>query len=137
MRRPILVLALTLAGAGSAMAAGADRTDWVLVDRLVVIFEQMAQGPIKIDMVLDEQMAAAKRAKAERRIDAAFFDRYTRLLRVFKLMTIEDREGILRSIADRECVAFIRDIDGAGAPGDCSAPVLAKAIARELESLKQ
>ncbi len=143
MRRPILMLtlALGLAATGTAWAASPnpapDKTDRVLVDKLVVLFEQMAQSPIKIDAVLDELMASAKKARAEQRIDGQFFSRYTRLLRVFKLMTLEDKEGILRPVTERECLALIRDVEGGGAPAECSVPALAKAVTRELESLKE
>ncbi len=139
MRRLIRVLMLMTAAlglAGSTMAAGTDKADRVLVDKLVVLFEQMGQSPIKVDAVLDDLMASAKKAKAEQRIDESFFDRYARLLQVFKLMTLEDKEGILRSITERECVAFIADVQGGPAPSECSLPALAKAITRELESLK-
>ncbi len=139
MRRLILILTLTTALFGlvrPTLAAGSARTDRMLVDKLVVLFEQMAQNPIKIDLVLDELMASAKKAKAEQRIDGQFYDRYSRLLLIFKLMTLEDKEGILRSIGDRECVAFIKDVQGGAAPSECTVPLLAKAITQELESLK-
>ncbi len=108
----------------------------VLVDKLVVLFEQMASSKAKIDPVLDDLMASAKKARAEQRVDARFFARYTRLLQVFKLVTLEDKEGILRPIADRECAAFIKDIEGTE-PAECTVPALAKAITRELQSLKE
>lgn len=140
----VTALALALAGLTSPSVASPDETKAVtvespsgpvLVDKLVVLFEQMAASKARIDPVLDELMASAKKARAEQRVDARFFARYTRLLRVFKLMTLDDKEGILRSVADRECTSLIKDVEGAEA--ECSVPALAKAITHELQRLKE
>ncbi len=116
-------------GEGSGTAA-------VLVEKLVVVFEQMATSKARVDPVLDDLMAFAKKARAEQRVDERFYVRYTRLLRVFKLVTLEDREGILKPIADRECTQFIKDIEGTS-PAECTVPAVAKAITHELQSLKE
>ncbi len=145
MRTLVLMTALAVALAGRATAfAGETKAEGtegsgtaaVLVEKLVVLFEQMASSKAKVDPVLDDLMASVKKARAEQRIDDRFYARYTRLLRVFKLVTLEDREGILRPIADRECTQFIKDVEGTS-PAECTIPAVAKAITRELQSLKE
>lgn len=126
------VLALsTLAATAAGSPAGS-----ALLDRFVVQFEQMArQGPDpqQVETALGEMMAMARTARQESRVDGRFFDRYTRLLRVFRLVTMKDPEGILRPIAEREVGDLVQDVLGERKTDIGS---LAMAITRELDGLR-
>ncbi len=140
MRRLVIVSTLAAASSlfGTSGAASEDPAGRALVDKLVVLFEQVAQSPVpvKIEATLDEVMASAKKARAEKRIEAGFFERYTRVVRVFKLVTLDDKEGILRPIAEREFASFVKDVENVDAPQPVPLGTLARAITHELESLK-
>jgi hypothetical protein len=136
----IAVLVLTLSiGVQSGLAS--DRAGYVLVDKLVVLFNNMASSPdVSYDQIntpITEMMMLAKKAKAEQRIDQQFFDRYTRILRVIKLVIIEDKAEILKPISGPECASFVKDVTGKAAEGDANLAVTAQAISKELENLKK
>lgn len=101
------VLAILLAGQS---ARAAEQAGYVLVDKLVTLFNQMANSPDvsydQINSASSEMMVMARQAKAEQRVDQQFFDRYSRILRLIKLVIIEDKAEILRPISGPECAAF-------------------------------
>lgn len=136
----MLIVLITLA-AQSALAA--EQAGYVLVDKLVGLFNQMANSPDvsydQINSAISEMMVTARQAKAEQRIDQQFFDRYSRILRVIKLVIIEDKAEILRPISGPECAAFIRDVTGQKikGTGEANLAMTAQAIAKELENLKK
>ena len=121
--------------AAPALAAG-EPAGYALLDRFVVQFEQMARAGsgTSPDAALAEMMAMARKARAENRIETAFFDRYARLLRVLKLVTMNDPEGLLRPVADREVGDFVQNVLGERKTDIGS---LAQAMTRELESLRK
>jgi hypothetical protein len=134
----VLVLALSI-GVQSGLAA--DRAGYVLVDKLVVLFNNMASSPdVSYDQIntpITEMMLLAKKAKAEQRIDQQFFSRYARVLRIIKLVITEDKAEILKPISGLECASFVKDITGKTAEGDANLAVTAQAISKELENLKK
>ncbi len=82
-------------------------------------------------------MAEAKKAKKEDQIDQVFFRHYNRLLIVIKLVIVEDTEGILSPLIEREVGGFVEDVKGAKADimGEGAVGVVAEAIAEEIINL--
>ena len=137
MTRRSALLAVSLTLASVVPAAAGDPAGYALLDRFVVQFEQMArQGTdgSQLDTALGEMMTAARHARDEKRVDVTFFDRYTRLLRVLKLVTLKDPEGILRPVAEREVGDLVRDVVG---ERNTDIGSLASAITRELDNLRR
>ena len=134
-----LLLTLVLSS-GARAAVAADQAGYVLVDRLVVFFNQTANSTTArydtINQAITEMMAQAKAAKAEQRIDQEFFDRYTRVLRIFKLRITDDKEGILGPIADQEYIAFVKAATGKELRGAPTIAVLGQAVTQELANLR-
>lgn len=135
-----LLLTLVLSSGAQASLA-ADQAGYVLVDRLVLFFNQTANSTTArhdtINQAITEMMGLAKAAKAEQRIGQEFFDRYTRVLRIFKLRITDDKEGILGPIADEEYTAFVREVTRKKVQGTPSIAMLAQAVTQELENLKK
>jgi hypothetical protein len=131
----VLVLGGIAVGIGVTRAA-ADPAGYALLDKFVAQFEQAARqgsGGGPLEPALGEMMTLARKARDEQRIDAAFFDRYARVLRVFKLATLKDPDQILRPVVEREIREFVRDVSGEE-KADIGA--FATAIAREIDSLR-
>ncbi len=88
-----------------AISPAAEQAGYVLVDKLVTLIDQMANSPDvsydQINSAISEMMVMAKEAKAEQRVDQQSFDRYSRILRLIKLVIIEDKAEILRPIPAR------------------------------------
>jgi hypothetical protein len=126
---------------GNALAA--DDAGYVLLEKLTTQFQQIGPhtGPdgAQLEAALNEMMASAKRAKAEARIDQEFFDRYVRVVRVVRALTLPDPEGILYPLLEKEIRAFVDDVLGpqaTRAPGTSPMAEIALAIKKELDSLK-
>jgi hypothetical protein len=138
MRTIAAALASSALLANSALAA--DKAGYVLLDKMVTQFHQLAEAsPGKTQQVreaLDEMMALARKAQDEKRIDDAFFRRYTRVLMVMRLVIIDDPQRILVPLAEREFASFTKDTTGIEAEGKASVPALATAISAELDNLK-
>lgn len=86
------------------------------MDKVISTFKEMAEkgsgGREKVIPALEEMMADAKKAKEQEQIDPVFFNRYNRLLMVMKLFLVEDEEGILRPVIEREIGEFVWDVEG-------------------------
>jgi hypothetical protein len=137
MRNRLALLALLPALAMNARAGAGDPAGYALLDKFVVQFEQMArQGTngAPIGAALEDMMSMARRARDEKRVDTAFFDRYTRLLRVFKLVTMKDPEGILHPTVEREVEDLVGEVLGAKTADITS---LARAMTQELDNLRK
>jgi hypothetical protein len=134
----VVVLAYGLLGQ-SALAA--DQAGYLLIDKLVVLFNQMASSQTasyeQVNTPISEMMVLARQARAEKRIDQQFFDRYARILRIIKLAIIEDNAEILLPISGPECAAFVKDITGQKVEGATNLSALAQAITKELDNLKK
>lgn len=133
--RTIGLAVITLA-VWTTQARAADPAGYVLLDKTVGTFERMArQGSSAADLesALAEMMALAKKARAEKRIDEAFFARYTRLIRILRLTTLSDPEGILAPTIEREVTSFVGDVSG---QPSSDIGKLAEAMSVELDSLK-
>lgn len=94
----------------------ADKTGYALLDKIIVFFQDMAEkgtgGREKVEPFLQEMMSEVKKARVQALVDPVFFKRYTRLLMVMKLAIVEDPEGILGSLINREVSQFIEDVKG-------------------------
>jgi len=132
----VLLIAAIFVGA-FASASNAEQAGYVLVDRLVTYFEQIAHtgtgGVGSVHQTLGELMTLARKARDERQITPAFFERYARVLRVMKLSMTIDPEGILRPVVERETREFVKDVTGKDSTDLGS---LAEAYARELDDLR-
>jgi len=102
-----------------SVPAATDEVGYVLLDKIIIGFQKMASegsgGYEFVDNLLQESMAEAKVARAQGKIDAPFFKRYTRMLLVAKLAIINtpyDREGILDEFITREINSYIEDVTG-------------------------
>jgi hypothetical protein len=124
---------------GNALAA--DDAGYVLLEKMATQFQQIGPhtAPAHLEAALNEMMASAKRAKAEARIDQEFFDRYVRVVRVVRALTLPDPEGILYPLLEKEIRAFVDDVLGpqaTRATGASPMAEIASAIKKELDSLK-
>jgi hypothetical protein len=124
---------------GNAVAD--DDAGYVLLEKMATQFQQIGSqtGPAGIETALNEMMASAKRAKAEARIDQEFFDRYVRVVRVVRALTVSDPEGILYPLLEKEIAGFVDAVLGpraTRAPGASPMAEIALAIKKELDSLK-
>ncbi len=113
------VLSATLWANEAAAPAGKDDVGYVLLDKFVTGFKQMAEkgsgGYDVVNALLQESMAEAKAARAQGKIEAPFYRRYTRILLVAKLAIVDtpyDKEGILDHFIAGEINAFIEDVTG-------------------------
>lgn len=92
------------------------KAGYTLLDKFVMTFKRMAEtgsgGRTKVDEALKSMMADAKKAKEEKQIDPVFFRRYNRLLMTCKLFIVEDQEGILGPLIEREISRFVEDVKG-------------------------
>jgi hypothetical protein len=138
MRAGVVAVAVSMLVCSSARAA--DKAGYVLLDKMVTQFDRMAHASpglgAEISSALDEMMALAKKAQAEKRIDETFFRRYTRVLMVMRLVIMDDPQGILVPLAEQQFSAFVKDTTGASGEGKPAVAELAKAIAQELDNLK-
>jgi len=134
------VLGILLLWGGNALAG--DDAGYVLLEKITTQFQAMGgqTDGAQLQAALDGMMASAKLAKAEARIDQEFFDRYVRVLRVVRMLTVKDPEGILVPLYDREIEAFVVSVLGpqaTRAPGTLTPMAeIARAIKVELDSLK-
>jgi hypothetical protein len=142
MRAGVFAVAVSMM-VGSSMLA-ADKAGYALLDKMVAQFDQLAAGSgatgEEISKALNEMMALAKKAQAEKRIDETFYRRYTRVLLVMRLVVIdhkEDPERILLPLAERELAAFVKDVTGAEADNKTLPTELSKAIVQEVDGLKR
>ena len=111
------------------------------MDKVISTFKGMAEkgtgGREKVIPALEEMMADAKKAKDQEQIDPVFFNRYNRLLMVMKLFLVEDEEGILRPVIEREVGDFVWDVEGIKLDGSGKKTIgfVSQAIADELVNL--
>jgi hypothetical protein len=113
----------------------------VLLDKLVLFFNQTANSTTArydtINETISAMMAQVKAAKAERRIDDEFFNRYARVLRILKLKITQDQEEILGDVAHQEYIAFVKAATGKELRDAPSTAVLAQAAFHELANLRR
>jgi len=112
-----------------------------LLDKVISTFKGMAEkgtgGREKVIPALEEMMVDAKKAKEQEQIDPVFFNRYNRLLMIMKLVLVEDKEGILRPVIEREVGDFVWDVEGIKLDGSEKKTIgfVSQAIADELVNL--
>lgn len=112
-----------------------------LLDKVISTFKGLAEkgtgGREKVIPALEEMMADAKKARDREQIDPVFFNRYNRLLMVMKLLLVEDEEGILRLVIEREVGDFVWDVEGIklDSSGKKVIGFVSQAIADELVNL--
>lgn len=134
-------LSVLLLWAGNALAG--DDAGYVLLEKVTTQIQQMGQQKVldeaQLQAALDGMMASAKLAKAEARIDQEFFDRYVRVVRVLRVLTLKDPEGILLPLFEKEVSSFVASVLGPQATGAAKTPMpeIARALKVELDSLKQ
>ena len=99
----------------AAQAAGI-KTGAVLLDKLTATFKHLAEsgtgGREALEQAMQELITGARQARAQKQIDAVFFFKFNRLMTVIQLAIVEDPQGILGSIVDREVGDFIEEVTG-------------------------
>jgi hypothetical protein len=115
---------------------------YALLDKIIGTFREMAVkgtgGEEALNKPLQEMMAQAKKAKAQGQLDPLFYMRFTKLLMLIKLMVINDPEGILSHLREREINEFIEEVKGE-APSEIGGPkigIVSDAIAEEILDLR-
>lgn len=134
--KPGLAAVLAVATWSTHTSAAAP-AGYALLDKTVATFETLARGgssSADLDGALDGMMSLAKKAYAQKQISGSFYTRYTRVVRVLRLTTLKDPEGILTPTIEAEVSSFVRDV--AGTPST-SIGDLAEAMSGELDSLKK
>jgi hypothetical protein len=112
-----------------------------LLDKVISTFKGMAEkgtgGKEVVIPALEMMMADAKKARDQEQIDPVFFNRYNRLLMVMKLFLLEDEEGILGPVIEREVREFVWDVEGIKmeVSGKKAVGYVSQAIADELVNL--
>jgi hypothetical protein len=139
MRTRVIAAAVSVLVGSFALAA--DKAGYALLDKMVAQFDKLSVGSgasgAEITKALNEMMALAEQAKAEKRIDETFFRRYTRVLTVMRLVVIDKTERVLIPLAERELAQFVKDVTGAGVTDETLPFDLAKAIVQEVDDLKR
>jgi len=139
--RALICAAILFCGFSGQSALAADQAGYLLIDKLVVLFNQLAishnASYDQVNTPISEMMVLARHARTENRIDQQFFDRYARILRIIKLAIIEDKAEILLPISGPQCAAFVKDITGQKVEGATNLSALAQAITKELDNLKK
>ena len=114
MIRKIIIIVFLLSFSLGLAAQGKEGT--ALLDRLNLMFKDLAEkgsgGEAAVVPGLQALLADAKKAREENRIDAVFFRRYRRILMVLRLMVLEDNQGILSPLIERELGDFVEDVKG-------------------------
>lgn len=112
----VLLLWASLAQAKKDGNGGTDEAAYVLLDKLVLSFKDMAEkgtgGGEVVSNALNEIMNTAKNAEAQGQIDPVFSRRFKRILVILKLAIIEDKEGILEPVIEKEIEEFVKDVFG-------------------------
>lgn len=126
--------------AGIAQNSKGD-TGNVLLERLIGMFQTMAAtgsgGYDNVNAKLEGIMAETKKAFSENKIDPYFFRHFHRILLVIKLTIVEDQQGILGSLIEREAEEFVSDMMGVQKGRDVSSiGVLAEALQQGILNLQ-
>ncbi len=113
----------------------------VLLERLIGMFQTMAAtgsgGRDKVNSELEATMAETKKAFSENKIDPYFFRHFHRILLVIKLTIVEDQQGILGPLIEREAEEFASDMMGAQKGRETSSiGVLAEALQEGILNLQ-
>lgn len=113
----------------------------VLLERLIGMFQTMATtgsgGKDKVSTEIEGIMAETKKAFSENKVDPYFFRHFHRILLVIKLTIVEDQQGILGSLIEREAEEFVSDMMGAQKGRDASSiGVLAEALQQGILNLQ-
>jgi hypothetical protein len=88
-----------------------DGIGYVLLDDFIMLFEDAAAlSPEALQKKVKDAIArfvsVAQKAVDEGKIDSLFFERYERLLRVVRLIMIDDPEGLLTQLIVKEALQF-------------------------------
>ena len=88
-----------------------DGIGYVLLDDFIILFEDAgASSPEafqkKVKDAIARLVSVAQKAVDEGKIDSLFFERYKRLLRVVRLIMMEDPEGLLTQLIISEALQF-------------------------------
>ena len=117
----------------------ADKAGYILLDKLVDNFMQMAEKGNSVmadmDKAVNNLMADANKAKAQGQIEPVFYKRYTRILMLLRLIKHNDPEGILWPLMEREIFNVVTDVKGeevTDIKGAKGIVVFADAIAEEI-----
>jgi hypothetical protein len=144
----LMTLAFGMAWAGPqlwpASSAGKAEAGYVLLDRILVLFRDLAMhgsgGRGAVDKGLEEIMTEAVQAKTKNQIDPVYFRRFNRLLAIMKLAVTPDSKGILKPHIDRLTSDFVEEISGQapvlGKDGGVGLGALAAALADEIANLR-
>jgi len=113
----------------------------VLLDSLIGMFQTMAAtgsgGKDKVNTEIEGIMAETKKAFSEAKIDPYFFRHFHRILLVIKLTIVEDKQGILGPLIEREAEEFVSDMMGAQKGRETSSiGVLAEALQQGMLNLQ-
>lgn len=112
----IFILCLNFVVYGQEMRPVTARKDagYALLDKFIGLFRQMAitgtGGKEVADKAMEEVMAEAKQARAQKQLDPVFYRRFNRLLMVCKIAV--DSEGILGPLFNKEVGEFVLDMYG-------------------------
>ncbi|MBM3297834.1 MAG: hypothetical protein FJY83_09595 [Candidatus Aminicenantes bacterium] len=131
---------------GQVQASAAAKAGSVLLDKLTGTFKHLAETGAGGREALQKSMQAliteARAARAQNQVDAVFFFKFNRLMTVIQLAIVEDPQGILAPLIDREVGAFVEEVTGesvvlSGAEGKrVGIGTIAGALADEILNLK-
>jgi len=137
-------LVLTGTSAENFSASSFDKNvGYSLIAELSRSFQNMAQsdvgGPAAVTHVLTALMKDAKQARKDAKINAVFFQRFSRILRILytAVLADPDKTGILMPLIEREMGDFVLEATGESWSGSGRSGIgqLANAVAQSIIDL--
>jgi hypothetical protein len=143
-----LLAAVSVAAAGepSAGQAAGIKTASSLLDKLTGTFKHLAEsgtgGRAALEQVMQGLVAEARAARAQKQLDPVFHYRFLRLMSIIQMAIVEDPQGILVPLFNREVGGFLEEVTGerpalpshpGGGPGLAA---IAGALAEEILNLR-
>ncbi len=128
----------------AANAAGKAEPGFVLLDRILVMFQKMAAsgsgGREAVAKGLEDIFNEAVQAKTRAQIDPVFFRKFNRLLMIMRMNFLADSKGILQDAVNRLTADFVEEIAGVRPALDKDGMVglgaMAGALAEEIVNLR-
>ena len=118
VKKTLVFICLGALFCGFAADLAAKDGGYALIDRFIKFFHEMAAASGVLgnkptaSQTMDALMTEAVQAKTQGKIDAVFFSRYTRLLRVFKLSLVDDPSHLLAPLVNEQIAQLVEDVTG-------------------------
>ncbi len=123
------------AGAAS-LPDPAKGSGYELLDQLGNLFMVPYGSAAEMTGRLNELMRKARTAYEQKAIPLPFLTRFQRILSLFRLITLEDPEGLMKATMQAQVDEFVRETIGAEPGSGGKLPHVARAVEEEVVNLK-